>query len=168
MHTRRACKPPPFRGFSLIELMVVVALVAIFASLAAPSMSRFVASQRVKTTAYDLATSLLLARSEALKRNQNVTVAPTDSTAGWAGGWQVVAAKTGGTDTVATQSAATGVTFAGAGGGVVPSSLVYSGSSGRPGAPATFQLTADTTVKCVKVDLAGVITAPNPIDGECP
>lgn len=161
MHTRRACKPPPFRGFSLIELMVVVALVAIFASLAAPSMSRFVASQRVKTTAYDLATSLLLARSEALKRNQNVTVAPTDSAAGWAGGWQVVAAKTGGTDTVATQSAATGVAVVGANGNAAPASVVYAGSSGRPGAVAQFQLSADTTVKCVRVDLAGVTTTTN-------
>ncbi|MDT8990645.1 GspH/FimT family pseudopilin [Curvibacter sp. APW13] len=159
---RVAHQSPPFQcaGFSLIELMVVVALVAIFASLAAPNMSRFVASQRVKTTAYDLATSLLLARSEALKRNQNVTVAPTDSTAGWAGGWQVVATKTGGTDTVATQSAATGVTF-GASGMAAPASVVYSGTSGRPSAVAKFQLSADTTIKCVKVDLAGVTTTTN-------
>lgn len=149
-----------WHGFSLIELMVVVALVAIFASLAAPSFSNFVSSQRVKTTAYDLATSLLLARSEALKRNQNVTVAPTDSAAGWAGGWQVVANKSLGTETVATQSAASGVAF-GSSGFPAPVSVVYSGSSGRPGAVAKFQLSANTTVKCVKVDLAGVTTTVN-------
>lgn len=151
---------PRQRGFSLIELMVVVAMVAIFASLAAPSFSNFVVGQRVKTTAYDLATSLLLARSEALKRNQTVTVAPTDTTAGWAGGWQVVANKTLGTDTVATQSAASGVTF-GATGFPAPASVVYSGSSGRPAAVAKFQLSANSTIKCVKVDLAGVTTTVN-------
>lgn len=151
---------PRQRGFSLIELMVVVAMVAIFASLAAPSFSNFVAGQRVKTTAYDLATSLLLARSEALKRNQTVTVAPTDTTAGWAGGWQVVANKTLGTDTVATQSAANGITF-GATGFPAPASVVYSGSSGRPAAVAKFQLSANSTIKCVKVDLAGVTTTVN-------
>lgn len=151
------------RGFSLLELMVVVAMVAIFASLAAPSMSNFVAGQRVKTTAYDLATSLLLARSEALKRNQDVTVAPTDGAAGWSGGWQVVANKTLGTDTVATQSAASGVTF-GSSGFPAPTSVVYSGSSGRPNAIAKFRIAGSVTIKCVKVDLAGVTTT---VNGEC-
>lgn len=151
------------RGFSLLELMVVVALVAIFASLAAPSMSNFVAGQRLKTTAYDLATSLLLARSEALKRNQDVTVAPTSSTLGWAEGWQVVANKTLGTDTVAVQAAASGIIF-GNSSFPAPASVVYSGSSGRPGAVSKFRLSTGATVKCVKVDLAGVTTT---VNGEC-
>ena len=43
------------RGFTLIELMVVVALAAILAALAAPSFKSFVSGQRVKAAASDFA-----------------------------------------------------------------------------------------------------------------
>ena len=79
---RRQC-----RGLTLIELMTVVALVATISAFAAPGMQGFVAGQRVKAMATDLASDLVLARSEALKRQRNVTVTPVAS--GWPGGWTV-------------------------------------------------------------------------------
>ena len=60
------------RGFSAIELMTVVAVVAILAALAAPSFRQLIATQRVKSVASALNESLWVARSEALKRNQDV------------------------------------------------------------------------------------------------
>lgn len=74
-------------GFTLIELMVTVAVLAVLASLAAPSFSQLLAAQRVRTTGYDIVSDLVLARSEAIKRGENVTVTPVASN--WALGWSV-------------------------------------------------------------------------------
>jgi type IV fimbrial biogenesis protein FimT len=88
--------PAPFpgsrqRGFTLIELMIVVTLLAVMLGIGIPSFRGFIAGQRVKTAAYDFATALLVARSEAIKRNTTVTIAPTGS---WIGGWTVAAGGT--------------------------------------------------------------------------
>lgn len=63
--------------------MVVVAVVAIFSTLAAPSFRKLIAQQRVKTASAALSESLWLARSEALKRNDDVSFTFTDASTGW-------------------------------------------------------------------------------------
>lgn len=81
-------RSPSLRGFTLLEMMVVVALVAILASLAAPSMRSFTAGQRVKAASFDLYSSLVYARSAAIKHPAGVVrIAPASD--GWAGGWTV-------------------------------------------------------------------------------
>jgi type IV fimbrial biogenesis protein FimT len=75
------------RGFTLIELMVTVAVLAVMASLAAPSFRELLAAQRVRTTAYNIVGDLVLARNEAVKRGENVTVTPVSAT--WNNGWSV-------------------------------------------------------------------------------
>ena len=69
---RRAARRARQGGFTAIELMVTVAVVTILAALAAPSFQQLIATQRVKSVASALTESLWVARSEALKRNDNV------------------------------------------------------------------------------------------------
>lgn len=61
-------------GFTLIELMVGVAVLAIALGAGVPSMSEFIKNSRLAAHTNDLLTSLHLARTEAGKRNARVTV----------------------------------------------------------------------------------------------
>ena len=76
-------------GFTLIEAMVVVALVAILSAVAAPSFRSFIGTMNAKSAAFDLIGDLTVARSEAIKLNQNATVMPVGGN--WAQGWSVSA-----------------------------------------------------------------------------
>jgi len=60
------------RGFTLIELMVVVGLVVLLISLVGPSVRRMIDVQRVNSTNAQLVTDLQFARAEAAARNANV------------------------------------------------------------------------------------------------
>ena len=61
-------------GLTVIELMVAVAVVAVLAALAAPSLREFLARQRVAAVNAELVTDLKFARSEAVARNREVYV----------------------------------------------------------------------------------------------
>ena len=75
------------RGFTIIELMVVMAIVAVVASIAMPSMRDLIVASRVRSASSDFYASLITARSEAIKRRTNATVAPKSTT--WNSGWDV-------------------------------------------------------------------------------
>jgi type IV fimbrial biogenesis protein FimT len=78
------------RGFTLIELMVTVAVVAIFSALAGPSFRQLIAQQRVKSAASALVESLWVARSEAIKLNGDVSFKFSNSGAdSTVGGWEI-------------------------------------------------------------------------------
>ncbi|WP_262880731.1 Tfp pilus assembly protein FimT/FimU [Psychrobacter sp. ANT_WB68] len=59
-------------GFTLIELMVTIAVLAIIVSIAAPSISTQLANQRVKSTTATIANALKEAKVESIIRRQNV------------------------------------------------------------------------------------------------
>ena len=65
---------PRFRGFTLIELMVVVALVSVILVLAIPSFTGMLARKRLEGVALELGTDLQYARSEAVQQNAQVQV----------------------------------------------------------------------------------------------
>ena len=71
------------RGFTLVEMMTVVSIVAILVTVAAPSFAEMVATQRVRAAASALTESLWLARAEATKRNTDVGFAFADAQTGW-------------------------------------------------------------------------------------
>ncbi|MDE4454484.1 prepilin-type N-terminal cleavage/methylation domain-containing protein [Psychrobacter sp. DAB_AL62B] len=60
-------------GFTLIELMVTIAVLAIIVSIAAPNISNQLANQRVKSTTATLANALKEAKVESIIRRQNLT-----------------------------------------------------------------------------------------------
>ena len=61
------------RGFTLIELLIVMGILAILAAFAAPSMTQWRDSARIKGVASDILSGLRQARSAAITENQNVT-----------------------------------------------------------------------------------------------
>ena len=81
------------RGFTLIELMVTIAIAVILTGLAASPMSKMFASNRVQTEASSFVSDLMLARAEAVKRGQGVSLCPSSNgttclgTNTWNSGW---------------------------------------------------------------------------------
>lgn len=62
------------RAFSLVELLIVIAVVAILLALVGPSMADLLATQRVRNINAQLVTDLQFARSEAVRRKEEVKV----------------------------------------------------------------------------------------------
>jgi type IV fimbrial biogenesis protein FimT len=71
------------RGFTLLELMVTVAVLAILVTVGVPSFQDLIQNNRVTTQTNELVTALNFARTEAVKRGRNVEVVVTQVTPGW-------------------------------------------------------------------------------------
>lgn len=63
-------------GFTLIELMIVIALVAIVATVAVPSFNQLIENNRLTAATNDLVGVVTFARSEAIRQGRSVTVSP--------------------------------------------------------------------------------------------
>ncbi len=84
------------RGFSLIELMTTISVVAIVLAIGVPGFQSIVQNNKLTTELNRLVTDLHLSRMEAIKRNENVTIckkntAGTDcnNAGAWGLGWIV-------------------------------------------------------------------------------
>ena len=74
-------------GFTLIELMIVISIAGVVTAMALPYMRDIILNQRIRAAVTEAHLSLLLARSEAIKRNANIVVEKSGAT--WDLGWKV-------------------------------------------------------------------------------
>lgn len=142
----------------------MVTIAAILASIAVPSFKSFILGQRVKASTSDLYGALIMARSEAMKRNATATISQATGAGDWENGWTVAA---GGT-TVLTQDAEARVTIKEFGSGSSLTSLSYSWT-GRPAATsanAAFVISApQITARCITLTLSGLPRMTTDTDG---
>jgi type IV fimbrial biogenesis protein FimT len=68
---------PTSAGFTLIEMLIVIAITAILAAIALPKMERMIASQRITNRADQMFAMFQFARAEAIRTNKPVLICPT-------------------------------------------------------------------------------------------
>lgn len=78
------------RGMTLIELMVVMAIVGIFLGYGIPAFRNYLDNSKIRAAADSLTSGLNRARTEAIMRNTVVTFTPTTT------GWQITLPAVGG------------------------------------------------------------------------
>ena len=148
----RRCATPYTRGFTLPEALAALAVAALLAVMAVPTLRGMLEGHRVKTASFELFMTLNYARSEAIKRAAPVTIAP--SGAGWHGGWRILDA----TGKVLKFQPAfpNGIEIAG------PDNVVYERDGRMPqaGVTAAFDVavadtSSSTAGRCVSVELTG-------------
>lgn len=88
MHNRKSLS-----GFTMVELMVTLAIASILVGIATPSFQTMISNSRLTAAANDLLSALSYARSEAVKRGIPVTIIRIEgSTASeWQPGWSIFA-----------------------------------------------------------------------------
>jgi type IV fimbrial biogenesis protein FimT len=169
-------------GFTVIELMVVIALGALLITLAEPSMVSLVQSNRVATQAAQLSNALREARAEAQKRGLPVVMCLSSAgsacdTSGtdWAKGW-ITYVDTDGDGSLDTDESVVRKQGAGANAGTASSSvsqIAFSrdGFGLNLGGTVVWTLSntsGGTTVsRCVSLSIVGQITESAPSQGTC-
>jgi len=76
------------QGFTLVELMLTLAVAAILMTVAVPSFRETIMDNRLSTQSNELVTALNYARSEAVKRHETITVTSKNGT-NWEAGWTI-------------------------------------------------------------------------------
>jgi type IV fimbrial biogenesis protein FimT len=159
------------QGFTLIELIVTVIVLAILTAVALPSFQSLIAGQRIKSASFDIMAALMLTRSEAIKRNANVDLKPNNGN--WQNGWTV---SLNGTTLNQESALASNIAiqcFSGASTITPCPTVTYTGSGRLSTATLTaspsIQLSSTATTgiatQCIGIDLSG---RPNTKKANCP
>ncbi|WP_028444662.1 GspH/FimT family pseudopilin [Chitinimonas koreensis] len=90
-------------GFSLIEAMTVIGILAVIYAIAAPAMTAYVSNAQVAGLSAEIVTAMRVARAEAIRSGRDVTFCAADAASGtnagkcsgasgwaWKNGWLVV------------------------------------------------------------------------------
>ena len=156
------------RGFTLVEMMTVVFIIAILATMGFPAMNRMLSTQAVRSASYDLFADLVYARSEAITRGTTVTVTGLSGT-DWKQGYTITEAA-GGTTLRQTQARSSQIQFTASQNAV---SFDRSGRATNAAAVSWFitpssdydaHTIQDYQKRCVKLDPSG---RPRSIEGVC-
>jgi len=76
-------------GFTIIELMIALAIGAILLVLAVPSFLDLIKTNRLTAQSNSLVTALHLARNEAINRGHDIRVLSISGNTDWASGWEI-------------------------------------------------------------------------------
>lgn len=80
-------------GFTLVELMVTIAIVAVLSAIAFPSFRDTLRSNQVATATNEVIAAVSLARNEAVRNNRGSSICASgngqDCSGGWSAGWMV-------------------------------------------------------------------------------
>jgi len=142
--------PAPARGFTFLEILAVTAILAILSSLAFPAFGALAASIRARGASNELHGALTRARTEAIKRNAEVTLAPAGASL-WQAGWRIRDPRDA-TRALEDHAAVPGATILG------PAHVTFL-ANGRVkgGAQPSFDISVagSTRHRCIGIDLGG-------------
>ena len=152
------------KGFTIVETMVVVAIIGILAAFAAPAMNQLIRTQKVRSAAYDIYSDLSFARAEAINRGHDILMASA-SGVDWTQGWALRDLTTG--EVIRQQGKlSSGITFAGDQGSVTyDRNGRISGTTNVRFNIAPTEAAPDNQKRCVRVSPSG---RPNSLTGVCP
>jgi type IV fimbrial biogenesis protein FimT len=157
------------RGFTLVELSVVLVIIAVTAAVALPSFDRLIRSNRVSTQANELIASLALARTEAIRTNtpvvgnRDVVLCPSSDgltcAADWNDGWIVARRVDDAITTVLRHTQEpTGVVITGA-----EAEIVFDNRGRRRAGPDTLEVRAtqcdpgDDFIRTLQINASGQV-----------